>query len=294
MFELYQLRYFIAVVETGSFTKAAERACVTQPTLSAGIKKLEEQLGTRLFHRTSRRVYLSETGTAFLERAKAILSECNRATRELSRREVPEILRLGIVLTFPVALVSKLIDDFRRQEGGSPIELFEGTEQEVANRLAGGGVDLAITLLRDDMKTAHLVPLFEEGYQLALSERHPLAARKSIAGAQLANDNMVVRSRCEVLSETSRYFTDRNVRPRLVYRTANDERALHMIRAGLGVTVMPDSYQMAGVARIPLEGFGPRRTVALAAAVESPDRENRDLVESFAAFASSQAWGIAV
>ena len=289
MFELYQLRYFIAIIETGTFTKAAERACVTQPTLSAGIKKLEEQLGTRLFHRTSRRVFLTEAGTVFLKRAKAILYECNRAARELSRTEAPKVLRLGVVRTIPIVLVSKLLDDFSARDAGAVIELFEGTEQEVANRLADGGSDLAITLLRDDMGPANVLPLFEEGYALALSQRHPLAQRKSIAGAELANDNMVVRSRCEVLSETSRYFTDRNVRPRLVYRTDNDERALEIIRAGLGITVMPESYRWDGVARVPLDGFGFRRSIALVAP-HTPAEENRDLVETFSAFTSSQAW----
>lgn len=293
MFELYQLRYFIAVVETGSFTKAAERSCVTQPTLSAGIKKLEQNLGTQLFHRTSRRVFLTEGGTTFLERAKAILYECNRAAREMSRTEAPKVLRLGVVLTVPIILVSKLLDDFRAQDAGAAFELFEGTEQEVANRLADGGSDLAITLLRDNMGSGHAVPLLEEGYALALSERHPLARRKSIAGAALANENMVVRSRCEVLSETSRYFTDRNVRPRISYRTNNDERALEMIRAGIGITVMPESYRWEGVARVPLEGFGFRRIIALVAPTHAPAKESRDLIETFSAFTSSQAWEFA-
>lgn len=290
MFELYQLRYFIAIVETGTFTKAAERSCVTQPTLSAGIKKLEEQLGTRLFHRTSRRVFLSEAGTVFLERARAILYECNRAARELSHTEAPKVLRLGIVRTIPIVLVSKLLEDFRAQDAGAAIELFEGSEQEVANRLANGGSDVAITLLRDDMGPANVLPLFEEGYALALSDRHPLARRKSIAGAELANDSMVVRTGCEVLSETSRYFTDRNVRPRLVYRTNNDERALEMIRVGLGVTVMPESYRWDGVARVPLEGFGLRRSIALVAPPHAPAEENRNLIATFSAFTCSQAW----
>ena len=293
MFELYQLRYFIAIVETGTFTKAAERACVTQPTLSAGIKKLEEHIGTRLFYRTSRRVFLTEAGTAFLQRAKAILFECNRAVRELSHTEAPKVLRLGIVRTIPIVLVSKLIEDFRAQDDRAAIELFEGTEQEVANRLENGGADLAITLLRDDMGPANVIPLFEEGYALALSDGHRLARRKSITAAELANDNMVVRTRCEVLSETSRYFTDRNVRPRLVYRTNNDERALEMIRVGLGVTVMPESYRWDGVARVPLEGFGFRRSIALVAPPRAPAKENRNLVETCSVVTSSQAWGSA-
>ncbi|MEX0298823.1 MAG: LysR family transcriptional regulator, partial [Kordiimonas sp.] len=71
--DLYLLRYFLAVVETGSFTRAADRVFVTQPTLSAGIKKLEGQVGHVLFERSNRRVFLTDAGTRFLPRAKAIL-----------------------------------------------------------------------------------------------------------------------------------------------------------------------------------------------------------------------------
>ncbi|MCK5576370.1 MAG: LysR family transcriptional regulator, partial [Sphingomonadales bacterium] len=214
MFELYQLRYFLAVVETGSFTKAAERAFVTQPTLSVGIKKLEEGLETELFTRSSRRVFLTEAGTRFVPRAKAILFECNQAMLDVAHVENPSVLRLGVLRTVPFALVSRLIRDFRREDAGAVIELVEGTEQEMANRLDEGSIDLAITLLRGDMADDDLL-LFEEGYDLALAEDHPLAGKGQVGAAELANDNMIVRTRCEVLSETSRYFTDHNVRPRL-------------------------------------------------------------------------------
>src|SRR5213075_2403303 len=88
MFGLYQLRYFLAVVETGSFTKAAQRSGVSQPTLSAGIQKLEQTLEAQLFDRGKRRVFLTSAGTRFLEHAKTIVGEAQRAMSEL--KEVPK------------------------------------------------------------------------------------------------------------------------------------------------------------------------------------------------------------
>ena len=264
--ELYLLRYFLSLVETGSFTKAAQACLITQPTLSAGIKRLEEQLGALLFVRSNKRVSLTTAGSRFLPRAKAILHEVNMATAEIAPVEAAQVLRLGVLQTLPAARVADLLKAFAAAHPGLRFDLFDGTEQELLNRLDERGVDYALSLQR--VADGQSLPLFEEGYRLALPAHHALAGEKEIRGEDiraedLANDSMIVRSRCEVLSETSRHFTDRNVRPPLVYRTAQDERALAMVGAGIGVTVMPDSYEAPDVARVPLKGFTPRRTVAL-------------------------------
>jgi len=259
--ELYLLRYFLSLVETGSFTKAAQACLITQPTLSAGIKRLEGQLGVDLFVRSNKRVSLTTAGARFLPRAKAILHEVNMATAEMAPVEAVPVLRLGVLQTLPAALISDLLKAFTAAHPGLRFDLFDGTEQELLNRLDERGVDYALSLQR--VADSQSVALFEEGYRLALPRSHPLAGEREIRGEDLANDSMIVRSRCEVLSETSRHFTDRNVRPPLVYRTAQDERALAMVGAGIGITIMPDSYAAPDVMRVPLSGFTPRRTVAL-------------------------------
>jgi len=294
MFELYQLRYFLAVVETGSFTKAAERACVTQPTLSAGIQKLEGALDVKLFDRSKRRVYLTEAGVQFVERAKAILHQCNLAQRELTEVEGPRVLRLAVLMTIPAALLERLIGGFLASEPGAVIELFEGTEQEIGNRIESGGVDLALTLLRGP-ETDRAQLLFEEGYRVIVANAHPLAAERTIDGRvidgrALANEPIIVRSRCEVLSETSRYFTAQNVRPRLVYRTPHDERAVAMVAAGVGYTTVPASYRHDGVTALRLNGFDYRRRIGLVRSTNPQSDDRNSLIERFSSFAGSQSW----
>ena len=259
--ELYLLRYFLAVVESGSFTKAAAACLITQPTLSAGIKRLEDQMGVTLFVRNNKRVSLTTAGARFLPRAKAILHEVNMATAEIAATEQGDVLRLGVLQTLPAALVARLLAGFSAAHPGIRFDLYDGSEQELLNRLDERGLDYALSLRRIDDDTS--LPLFDEGYKLALSLNHRLAGESVIRGEDLANESMIVRTRCEVLSETSRHFTDRNVRPPLVYRTAQDERALSMVGAGVGITVMPDSYEAPDVVRIPMRDFNPRRTVAL-------------------------------
>jgi DNA-binding transcriptional LysR family regulator len=293
MFELYQLRYFLAVVETGSFTKAAERSFVTQPTLSAGIQKLESALGVRLFHRSNRRVFLTEAGTRFVDRAKAIMHQCSLAEQELHEVETVSILRIGLLMTIPLARMARLFGDFRRAQPRVVIELFEGSEQELSNRLDQGGLDVAFTLQRgqalDDSRFSPQI-LFTEGYVLALAKDHPLAGKTIVEGGELANEPTIVRTRCEILSETSRYFTDRNVRPRLIYRTAQDERALTAVAEGLGFTTIPESYDMPGIVKIRMAGYDFERRVALLKSPLDMGPEKARLMEQFAAFTAAQNW----
>ncbi|MEX6723046.1 LysR family transcriptional regulator [Parapedomonas caeni] len=262
MIELYLVRYFLAVVEAGGFTKAAATLHITQPTLSAGIAKLEAVLGVALFERAGRRVFLTDAGSRFLVRAHEILHLCNLAAREAAETERAPVVRLGLLLTIPGALAADLVARLVAA-GAPPLELVEGTEQEIANRLKDGSLDYALTLDRGENPGGVLLLGPEEGYALALPRAHPLAGRPMLTATDLMTEAMIVRQRCEVLSETSRYFTDRNVRPRFSFRTVNDERALAMVGAGLGVTVMPESYRHPAVARLPLAGFNYRRRIAL-------------------------------
>lgn len=286
MIENYQLRYFLAVVETGSFTKAAKRVFVTQPTLSAGIKKLEGDLGTKLFDRTSKRVFLTETGTRFVPHAKSILYQLNLAESNIKSTGHSQVLRLGTLMTIPTTVVSNILAAFTRETTGLVIELFEGTEQEIQNRLDEGKIDIALTIIRPTLKQAY-EPLYKEGYSLALADHHPLAKQEPIHPAEFAGEPTIVRARCEILSETSRFFTDHNVRPRLVYNTNQDERALNMVAAGVGFTTMPDHYSMDGVKRIKMIGYDFEREIGLVRTDYKLSEERADLLDQFTTFAKS-------
>ncbi len=253
MFELYQLRYFMAVVETVSFS-------------------------------------LTEAGTRFLARAKSILYECNQASLELQKVDMAETLRLGLLRTIPARLLGRLIADFKAREPGALIELIEGTEQEIANRLEEGSLDLALTISRPERQPSDSLFLFEEGYGLALPATHAFAGQTSIDAGALSDERMIVRSRCEVLSETSRFFTDHNVRPPLVYRTDHDERALSMVASGLGITLMPDCYRSDDVHRVRLKGFDYRRRIALVPGPHDSDGEKARVTQQFRDICVSENW----
>jgi DNA-binding transcriptional LysR family regulator len=143
--DLYQLHYFLAIVETGGFTKAAERLFVSQPSLSAGIKKLEQELGVVLFERGGRRAVLTTAGKFFLTKATTILSEYQSTLRELKEFHQQPTLRIGTLRTIRIASLATLIRDFQTQYPNVLFELLDGTVNELHTWLEDGEIDLAIT-----------------------------------------------------------------------------------------------------------------------------------------------------
>lgn len=262
MIDRYLLRYFLAVIDQGNFSKAAASCHVSQPTLSAGIAKLETLLGRPLFIRTNRRVELTAAAVQMAGHARRIEAEFAAAERSVLEAAAPATLRLGILGSIPAAWIEDYVGRLAGGGGGERVELIEGRERELTERLARGGLDAALTILRADGRFP-AERLFTEGYSLAMAATHPLAGRDVIDGAELGGEPMIVRRHCELLSDTSRYFTARGVRPFFPARVTSDDRALRLVRAGLGVTVMPDSFQAPGVVRPRLADFAFTREIGL-------------------------------
>lgn len=263
MIDRYLLRYFLAVVDNGSFSRAAAQCNVSQPTLSVGVAKLEKSLGAPLFLRSNQRVELTDAGSRFLGHARRIEDEFNMALKAMSGAQAVPLLRVGILRSVPSKILAEAVAALPAEDRGSGLELVEGSERELIGHVARGRLDIALTLVDRGGDRFLEEPLLEEGYALALPASHPLADRETIAGEALADNVMIVRRHCEALSETSRHFTERGVRPHFALRSTDDDRVLHMVAAGLGVTVMPDSFCHPGVARPRLTGFGARRTIGL-------------------------------
>lgn len=261
MIDRYLLRYFLAVIDSGTFTAAAAQANVSQPTLSAGIAKLERETGAKLFRRNSQRVELTEAGARFAVHARRIEREFNLAQASIDGLAPGGTLRLGVLNTIATAELAVFTALAGRAE--LAVELVEGNAAALSQHLSRGRIDLALTATQGE-PGAEAEPLRTESYVLALPAAHPLAGETAIPGEALAGETMIVRRNCEALSETSRYFTRRGIRPFFALRTTNDDRALEMVAAGLGATVIPESHRHPGIASPALIGFGATRTLALA------------------------------
>lgn len=267
MIDRYLLRYFLAVVAHGNFTKAAAQCNVSQPTLSVGIAKLEGLLGTTLFHRTNRRVELTEAGAQLAVHARRIESEFNLFEQAVTKAPARRTLRLGVLTTIPsswIAGYARMLGEVGADElAKERVELVEGRERDLAEALGRGRIDAALTIVRDEGGRFESEVLCQEGYALALAADHPLAGEQVIAAEELADNVMLLRRNCEVLAETSQHFTSHGVRPFFAARTTNDDHALALVAAGLGITIMPDGFRLPGVVRPKMAGFDLQRAIGI-------------------------------
>lgn len=269
MIERYVLRYFLAVVDQGNFTRAAAQCRISQPTLSVGIAKLEASLGQTLFLRTNRRIELTPSGTRFAVHARRIEAEFAAAERDLQDTAPTKLVRLGIATTLPPSWIAAALSRARRASTTERLEVVEGRSSELVALLDRGRIDVMLGAIGDDPRGR---VLFEEGFAVAVANDHRLAGRATLAVADVAEETMIVRRHCEALAETSRFFTARGVRPFMAARTVSDDRALSYVRAGLGMTVMPLSFASEGIAMIRLTGFDPTRRVGVLVANDSASR----------------------
>lgn len=268
MIDRHMLRYFLAVIDHGTFTAAARHCQVSQPALSEGIAKLEQRLGRGLLSRDNRRVEVTAAGVKFAAHARRIEAEFLEAEREAFEARPVARLRVGLATTLPphwveTALISAC------QSGDEQIELTETRARDLEALLDRGRIDVAIGLRTGEQQPGRT--LWSEGYGLALAASHRLAGQTVITAEQVASETMFVRRDCEVLTEVSRYFTSRGVRPFMSARTTSEERAIAYVRAGVGVTVMPLSFKETGLEIIPLAGFRFTRSVGVLTDKLRPD-----------------------
>ncbi len=261
MIKRSHVRYFLAVVEAGSFTRAAARVNVTQPTLSLGIAQLERLTQTQLLIRDRRFIRLTDAGARFLPLAK----EMERAFREADafgnsiRESAPELL-LGIIPTLAPPMfqcaVAALAKDFT-------LKVVEGNDIELRTLLADGRIHAALGSTEPFADAAQSVPILKEKFALMVAASHRLAGTATIKPEDLAAELMVARRECEALEATSRFFTRHQVRPRFVLRSADEQRCMAVVRAGVAVTTAPLSFAGDDVVAVAVEGYEIERTLGL-------------------------------
>ena len=258
------VRQFIALVDTGSFTAAASRLHVSQPTLSAGIAELERSLGTPLILRERRALRLTEAGNRLLVHARAIEREFALAERGVLEALPPAPpLRLGVLASLATSTTAAIAARYAADGAGKArLTLTDAPDADLRRRLAENRLDAIVTTLRsaDEGEV-----LREESYAMILPAAHRLAGREVLLPEELAGETMIARRSCEILAETSRFFTARGVRPHFALRSANEDRCLALVAAGAGVTTGPVSLAGPGTVAVRLQGYDYRRRIGLIA-----------------------------
>lgn len=276
--ELHQLRCFVAAAEQLHFGRAAQQLQMLPSALGRQIKLLEDDLGTRLFARTTRAVSLTEDGTTLLRDARAILARVEAVEgnlRDRSRSQGARRLRVGAIDSAAAGLLPPLLRDFRAKHPEVAVQLLEEKTIRLLPKILSGALDLAFVRPPDRAdKRLEFQPLLMETAIVAFPQRHVLAKRKSVSLADIADQPMIVpdrRSRPHSHDLTMKLFEEAALAPRVVQVADEKQTIINLVATRLGIAVVPRwTTRMAipGVKFVPLKlkGSGPAGRLPLAAA----------------------------
>ncbi|MDO5103503.1 MAG: LysR family transcriptional regulator [Lautropia sp.] len=267
---LRQLRAFIALARTGSFTQAAESLHVTQSALSGLIKELEQALGLRLFDRNTRHTQLSEVGAALYPLIEQILQDLDGVLDEVSNLKALKkgLVRVAAPQLMASTLLPTVIADFKQHFPDIEIRLLDTAVENVTAKVLSGEVDIGVGPERDPHSDLETALLFELPFHLVLPTTHPLASQDTIPWADLVTLPVITLQG----QFTERLSLDLNATMREVDITPATtvtfmSTALSMVAAGLGVTIcMPYAeslVQLYGMTMRPLTSPEVRRRFQL-------------------------------
>jgi len=277
---LQELRYVAAVAALKHFGRASEACHVSQPALSAGVKRLEEELGVVLFERGRRGVLVTPEGQALVAQARRVLGETDRL-RELARHHLEPmsgVLRLGVIPTVGPYLLPHVVPGLRRAWPALRLHLTEDRTDRLLEALRDGDLDAALLSPPLDAEGLDRIDLYDEDLQVALPPDHPLLARKRLRPGDLAREPLLLLDEGHCLRdqalEVCRQASDGPVRELL--RASSLETLRSMVGAGVGITLLPAlAVRRTGGAPDlvhvrPFVPPAPRRTVSLYWRQDSP------------------------
>jgi DNA-binding transcriptional LysR family regulator len=271
--EFRHLRYFVAVAEELHFTRAAERLGIKQPRLSLQIRQLERELGTPLFHRLTRGVELTETGTLLLDESRPILDQVERIKAGVQSRTRGETgcIHLGFdCATCFQPLVSGIISAYRERYPSVLVSPEQSNTARLVAALQSGEIDVAfVRPPLNDGEGLEVEPLVEESMVIVLPDSHPRAGDRSMALAALAEETLILFPRTigpglhdAIIASCQRA----RFSPKLGQEAPQISTTVQMVAAGFGVSIVPQSIaqiRLAGVAHIRIEGEAPAPRSAL-------------------------------
>lgn len=280
---LRDLGYLVAVADHGHFGRAADACFVTQPTLSAQVRKLERELGVELIERNPRNVALTDAGEQVVERARIILNEADSIVEVARRARDPESasLRVGVFPTLGPYLLPHVVPRIREQFPHLELLLVEEKTEELLRRLRDGLLDAAVLAMPVEDAQLHEEPLFDEDFVLALPSGHRLAALDGAA------DPSVLSGESVLLLEDGHCLRDQalsvchlaGASERSGFRATSLETLRQMVAAGVGVTLLPELAvrppvpQSDEIALVRFADPAPRRRIAMYWRVTSVYRE---------------------
>jgi DNA-binding transcriptional LysR family regulator len=269
-FDLADLRAFVAVARLANFRAAAEELHLSQPALSRRIEKLEEALGVRLFHRTTRKVDLTAVGREFQRRANDLLDGLEQSLlgiRDISDRVTGEVTVACIPSSIRFYL-PKVLRDYHQRYPGITVRIIDQGAADALSTITRGEADFGLNYIGTQDKQIEFEPVKHEAFVLACLRDHPLARKRKVRWAELADHDYLSVTK----ASGNRFLIDsalssQPVRPRWFCEAQHVSTLVNLVEAGLGVAAVPELAMPAGdhplLVSVPLVDPTVSRTVGL-------------------------------
>ncbi len=262
---MHQIRYFLAVGETLNLTKAAERCNVAQPSLTRAIKALEAELGGELLRRERSLSHLTELGQRMLPMLRQCYEAAATAKTVAASISTGDIAPLTMAVSRAVALspFAPTLRELSRALPGLQLKLRRGSSGEAVESLKAGSVELAIAgPSSEEWSRLDAFPLFEEPFDLVVSKTHRLAAFNTIEFKHLASETLLVNTECEMAELLSARLAAHGILDTAAHQAATQEDLLTLVKANVGVAIIPAGVEMSGLRRIRLRELNLTRVVS--------------------------------
>ena len=251
------MRYVVAVAETRSFTRAAERCLVVQSALSHQIARLEMDLGAKLFERTSRRVRLTPAGEAFLPAARLCLHAAERATAEVAAAvgEVRGRLAVGLIPTVAAVDLPGALREFRERYPHVRVSLRAGASEELVDQVKQGAIEVAFLGLPTTARPEGVESreLARDRLVAVVAPGHPLAGEPSVDLRRLSSEVFVdLPANTAGRAQSDQAFAAAGLSRDVAFEVTTAYLTSRLVEANLGVAMLPSAYvpQLTGVVTV--------------------------------------------
>ena len=264
--EVHQLRYFVAVADEGSFSRAAAKVRVSQPSLSQQIRKLEAEMGQPLFDRLPRSVVLTEAGRCLIDYARQILGSIGDARRCVDelKGEVAGKVAVGAIPTIAPYVLPGLVVTFQKHYPDVILEIVEDVTDSITRRIEVGELDVALASSCRPSPTLRRESVGAEPLLALVPEKHPLAKKDVVELDDLKSQRFLLLHEMHCLSQQVNHLLEsRRLRPEIALAGSQLSTIANMVAASIGVSIVPQMmvkhYATPGCVSLPFAPPVPER-----------------------------------
>lgn len=268
---LIELKFVVAVAHERNFRRAAEKCFITQPALSLGIKKLEEELGVVIFERNRNEVTPTEIGAKIIEQAIVLLEQAAnlKEMAKLGTNQLNGLFKLGMIHSVGPYLLPEIIPILRSTAPNMPLEVEENLTANLELQLKNGVIDAAIIALPFDVTGLQLQSLYDEDFVVVVPSSHHWANKKSVEPQELSDEKVLLLNSGHCFSNQVTQACPELSRKGEILQGNSLETIRNMVASNLGITVLPSSataerYNNPLIKVIPFLKPAPTRRIAIA------------------------------